>query len=352
MARKKQATLAEPPADPFRERHRAALHERMQLMGGQFHFETESFRLLRLVRLAYAKLPSHKFPGAAPRCLVRLALTTTAAQHPATARTDEPPRVRPLAGGGILCGAMDGANFVTLSPEQRSALVVVSRDMLRFPYHIRYEMLEFAVYVLASRVQGLVPLHAACVGRAGQGILLLGPSGSGKSTLSLHCLLQGLDFLAEDSVLVRPDGLLATGVANFLHVRPDSLRFLDKAGQAAVTRSTSRVIRRRSGVEKFEIDLRHPPYRLATAPLRIGAVVFVSPRSTDVATILAPIRKTRLIQQLEAGQRYAANQPGWSDFSRQVSRLPVFELRRGSHPLQAVAALEKLLPSLGSREKR
>src|SRR6266702_5476649 len=305
MARKKQATLAEPPADPFRERHRAALHERMQLMGGQFHFETESPRLLRLVRLAYAKLPSHKLPGAAPRCLVRLALTTTASQHSATARRDEPPRVRPLAGGGILCGAMDGANFVALSPEQRSALVVVSRDMLRFPYHIRYEMLEFAVYVLASRVQGLVPLHAACVGRAGQGILLLGPSGSGKSTLSLHCLLQGLDFLAEDSVLVRPDGLLATGVANFLHVRPDSLRFLDKAGQATVTRSTSRVIRRRSGVEKFEIDLRHPRYRLATAPLRIGAVVFVSPRSTDVATILAPIRKTRLIQQLEAGQRYA-----------------------------------------------
>jgi energy-coupling factor transporter ATP-binding protein EcfA2 len=352
MSRKKQATLAEPPADPFRERHRAALHERMQLMGGQFHFQTESPRLLRLVRLAYAKLPPHKFPGATPRCLVRLTLTSTAAEHPANARTDvEPPRVRPLAGGGILCGAMDGANFVALSPEQRSALVVVSRDMLRFPYHIRYEVLEFAVYVLASRVQGLVPLHAACVGRAGQGILLLGPSGSGKSTLSLHCLLQGLDFLAEDSVLVRPDGLLATGVANFLHVRPDSLRFLDKAGQAAVTRSTSRVIRRRSGVEKFEIDLRHPGYRLATAPLRIGAVVFVSPRSADVATILTPIRKTRLTQQLEAAQRYAANQPGWSDFSRQVSRLPAFELRRGSHPLQAVAALEKLLPSLGSREK-
>src|SRR5205807_7043764 len=109
---------------------------------------------------------------------------------------------------------------------QRSALVVVSQDMLEFPYHVRYEMLEFAVYVLASRMQGLVPLHAACVGRGGQGILLLGPSGSGKSTVSLQCLLEGLDFLAEDSVLVKPDGLLATGVASFLHVRPDSLQFV------------------------------------------------------------------------------------------------------------------------------
>jgi hypothetical protein len=359
MARKKQPTLAEPPADPFGERHRAALHERMHLMGGQFHFETESPGLRRLVRLAYAKLPAHEFPGTAPRCLVRLALTSTSTKRtsPTTRMDDEPPRVRPLAGGGILCGAMDGANFVALSPERRSALVVVSKDMLRFPYHIRYEMLEFAVYVLASRVQGLVPLHAACFGRAGQGILLSGASGSGKSTLSLHCLLQGMDFLAEDSVLVRPDGLLATGVANFLHVRPDSLRFLDEAGRASVARSTSSVIRRRSGVEKLEIDLRHPRYRLAPAPLRIGAVVFVSPRSAGASSLLMPMRKTEVTRQLAASQRYAANQPGWSDFSRQVSRLPAFELRRGRHPLQAVEALEKLLPSaptpaLGGRGKR
>jgi hypothetical protein len=356
MARKSQATLAEPPADPFRERHRAALHERMQLMGGQFHFETESPRLLRLVRLAYAKLPSHKFPGATPSCLVRLALTSTAAEHPPKARRDEPPRVRPLAGGGILCGAMDGANFVALSPEQRSALVVVSGDMLRFPYHIRYEMLEFAVYVLASRVQGLVPLHAACVGRDGQGILLLGPSGSGKSTVSLHCVLQGLDFLAEDSVLVKPDGLLATGVASFLHVRPDSLRFVTAAGSAAAIRKSS-VIRRRSGVEKFEIDLRHPRYRLAPAPLRIVALVFVSSKSGGHRPLLVPLRNRAVTQQLVSSQPYAAKQPGWRDFTERVSCLPVFELRRGQHPRQAVEALTELLPprptvALRTREKR
>jgi hypothetical protein len=267
----------------------------------------------------------------------------------------EPPRVRPLSGGGILCGAMDGANFVALDPQQRSALVVVSQDMLRFPYHVRYEMLEFAVYVLASRVQGLLPLHGACVGRDGQGILLLGPSGSGKSTVALHCLMQGFNFLAEDSVLVRPDGLLATGVANFLHIRPDSLRYLKDVGGAAVIRRSC-VIRRRSGVEKFEIDLRHPRYRLAPAPLRIGAVVFVSPKRAGARPLLAPMLKSQLTQQLVATQRYAANQPGWDDFIRQISRLPAFELRRGRHPLQGVEALDKLLPrgpaAVGKRAAR
>src|SRR3546814_10687786 len=57
----------------------------------------------------------------------------------------------------------------------------------------------------------------------GRGILLLGASGSGKLTLVLHSLLQGLDVLSEDAVFVQPDGMLATGVANFLHVRADAL---------------------------------------------------------------------------------------------------------------------------------
>jgi hypothetical protein len=309
-------------------------------MGGQFHFETDSPRLLSIVQSAYSGLPPHKFPGTAPRCLVRVALT---APHPSSHRKDEPPRVMPVSGAGILCGATDTASFVALTPQQRSALVVISQNMLEFPYHVRYEMLEFAVYVLASRVQRLVPLHAACIGRGGQGVLLLGSSGSGKSTLSLHCLLEGYDFLAEDSVLVRPEGLLATGIANFLHARRDSLRFLDPAARSALV-GKSATIRRRSGVEKLEIDLRRSPCRLATAPQRLAAVVFVSPRDAGKRALLAPLPKTQLVQKLAASQRYAANQPGWGAFARQVHRLPAFELLRGRHPREAVEALRELLP--------
>jgi hypothetical protein len=354
MARRKHPTLAEPPADPFGERRRSGLRERFQLMGGQFQFETDSPPLAHIVRTAYSRLPSHKLSGTAPRFLVRLALAAAQRARSVMPTAGEPPRMRSFAAGGILSGAMETANFVALAPQQRSALVVVSREMLGFPYHVRYEMLEFAVYVLASRAQGLVPLHAACVGRGGRGILLLGSSGSGKSTVSLHCLLEGLDFLAEDSVLVDPNGL-ATGVANFLHVRPDSLRFLADAGSAAAI-GGSPVIRRRSGVEKFEIDLRHPQYRLAAAPLLIDAVVFLSPRRAAAGALLAPMRKTQLTQKLAASQRYAAKQPGWSVFTQRVSRLPAFELSRGHHPLQAVEALKDLLPhgptaSVSKRER-
>jgi hypothetical protein len=341
MVRNQHPRLAEPSADPFGERHRPQLRERFQLLGGQFHFETDSPRLLRIVRQAYLRLPAHAFNGVAPRFSVRLAL---ADRFRTTYAKSEPPRMLSLSAGGLLCGAMESASFVALTPEQRSALVVVPRDMLGFPYHIRYEMLEFAVYVLASRVQGLVPLHAACVGRGGEGILLLGRSGSGKTTVSLHCLLDGLEFLAEDSVLVAPSGLRATGIANFLHVRRDSLRFLDSGSRAALVAQSS-AIRRRSGVEKLEIDLRRPQYRLASAPLRIRALVFVSPKPAGARALLAPVPKSRLIERLAASQRYAAHQPGWTAFARQVNRLPAFELRRGHHPRQAVEALKELLPS-------
>jgi len=104
--------------------------------------------------------------------------------------------------------------------------------MRRFPYHTRYELIEFAVFTLAARVQSLVSLHAACVGHGGRGVLLLGPSGSGKSTVALQCLLQGLDFVAEDSVFVETGSMLTTGIANFMHVRSDSLRWVERARDA------------------------------------------------------------------------------------------------------------------------
>jgi hypothetical protein len=341
---RRRGTLAAPPPDPFGERRRGALRAQLQLLGGRFEFETDSARLLRLVRLAYARLPPHRLSRAAPHFRVRLVLTPSV---PGAGRGTEPPPVRALAGCGILCGAMDGGAFVTLTVPERSALIIVPHHLLRSAYHVRYELLEFAVYVLAARAQRLVPLHAACVGRGGEGILLIGPSGSGKSTLVLQCLHEGLEFLAEDSVLVRPQGLLATGVANFLHLRPDALRFLDSKTRAALLRSSA-VISRRSGVRKLEIELRRPAYCLAAAPLRIRGVLFLSARQASSDRLLVPLKRSAVLERLALSQRYAARQPGWSAFLKQVSVLPAYELRRGVHPHESVEVLRGLLPARGA----
>ncbi|HKF96746.1 MAG TPA: hypothetical protein VKB20_00705, partial [Steroidobacteraceae bacterium] len=86
----KRLTLAAPPADPFGERRGGRYSERVQLLGAQFNFETDSPHLLRIVRLAYARLPSHRFCGAVPRLQVRLMLTARERPGRAPVAASEP----------------------------------------------------------------------------------------------------------------------------------------------------------------------------------------------------------------------------------------------------------------------
>jgi hypothetical protein len=330
-------TRARPPdilADPFEERTPASRNLRIRLLGGDFDFQTANPELHRIVLWAYANLPRHRLPAATPRFSVKLSLAQWQ-------RGGDVPRIATLSGCGLLGAASGASDFAMLSPHERAGLIVVSRDLLRARYHVRYELLEFAVLTLAQRAQRLVPLHAACVGRAGRGVLLMGASGAGKSTAALQWLAHSLEFLAEDSVLVEPGSMLATAVPNFLHVRRDALRFVPEALAGLVRRSP--VIRRRSGVEKFEVDLRRPEFRLARRPLQIAGIAFMTAETAGHRELLVPLRRAEVLARLHACQPYAAAQPGWTTFTRSVTRISAYELRRANHPAQALEALGHVL---------
>ena len=326
-------------ADPFCEQTGQYFSVCRDILGGRFRFESSSEALLHLVEVAYAGLPPHRLPMAVPEFRVELRLVPRQAS-PCVA---EPPPVQTQSGAGLLCGVMDASNYVVLAPEQHRALVVASEDMLSHPYHLRYELIEFAVFTLATRGLGLIPLHGACIGRQGRGILLLGASGSGKSTLVLQSLLQGLDFLAEDAVFVQPESLLATGVANYLHVRPDALHFVDD-DETRRWISQAPVIRRRSGVEKFEADLRQHHGGLAAGPLELVGVVFVSRQAADDPDVLlSPVSGDEFAARLSASQSYATTQPGWHRFEQRLMLAGAYQLCRGRHPRDSVDALRRFL---------
>lgn len=321
---------------------RLSVHK--QLLGGRFRFESDHAPLLDLVEAAYCGLPQHQLSKVVPEFCIELRLV----ERRAVPEGGTPPPVRIQSGADLLCGMMDASNYVVIAPAQRHALVVASEDMLRFAYHLRYELIEFAVFILAARGLGLVPLHGACIGREGRGVLLLGDSGAGKSTLALHALLHGLDFLAEDAVFVQPDSLLATGVANYVHMKPDALQWVDHA-PARNWLGAAPVIRRRSGVEKFEADLRFGHGRLAKGPLRLVGAVFVSGAAADdPACLLRAMPRQDIAGRLQADQPYAAAQPGWFPFQQKLVRMGMHELRRGTHPAAAVDALRQLLDSAGA----
>ncbi len=343
-----RSTKAGPPdvsADPFHEQAQPVSRARMHLLGGAFEFECGSPGLRRLVDWAYAGLPQHKLAKAPPRICVRV----TPAPRARRRAMGDPAPIEMLSGAGLLCGTTTFSDFAVLSSDQRSGLVIVSRDRLRFPYHTRYELIEFAVFTLAARAQGLMPLHGACVGHEGRGLLLFGDSGAGKSTASLHCLLRGMDFLAEDSVFVTPDTMLATGIANFLHVRCDSLQSLPASSASVIRRSP--IIRRRSGVEKFELDLRRTKFRLAASPLKVAGVVFISAQPARRGVLLTPLHGNEALARFKKSQSYAVNQPGWATFRKRIAAAPAFELRRGRSPAEAADALLQLLADGDAAER-
>lgn len=331
--------------DPFRERADGLLRIQRRVLGAAFEFASESPELMQLVRWAYDGLPRHRLAASPARMAVRLVLngarTGRRVRRVGARDAAAPAPFAMLSAPGLLCGASDCATVAIMSAEQRAALLVVERELLRFPYHVRYELIELAVFTLAARVQGLMPLHAACIGRGRRGLLLIGDSGAGKSTAVLHCALRGFDVVAEDSLFVAPQTLVATGVANFLHVRRESLRFVSAADARLIRRAP--IIRRRSGVRKFEIDLRQRRFRLAPRAPEIQGLIALSARPADGAPLLAPITPADALARLRASQPYAASQQGWRVFAERMRTVPAFELRRGRHPGESVAALEQLL---------
>jgi hypothetical protein len=334
------------PADPFQERAHGLHAFTAHVMGARIVFQSSSRSLLRLAMTTYHGLPRHRLPGPEPALQIRLLSRADAPRR--RLETDEPAELSMFSGAQFLGGATGGSDLVIISARLRTALVAVSQHTQRSPYHARYERLEFAVFTLAARAQGLTSLHAACVGSKGRGVLLMGASGAGKSTATLLAALAGLEFLAEDAVFVRPGTLLATGVSNYLHVTADTLKWLDERERAWVRASP--VIRRRSGVRKFELDLRRrtarvAPVQLARSPLKICAVVFLSAQPAT-STLLRPLSKAQLLRRTVAEQGYAASQPQWPQFSRSLASVPGFELRRADHPAKSVAAIQTLLEAL------
>lgn len=327
-------------ADPFAERTGRAASTDWPILGGRFRFVSGSAALLHRVEVAFDGLPPHRLSLSPPEFRVELRLLP---RRGSLVGATEPPPLQLQSGAGVLVGVMDAANYVVVAPQQRRALIVVSGDLLDHPYHLRCELVEFVVFLLATRAMGLVPLHGACVGARGRGVLVLGASGAGKSTLALHSLLGGLELLADDAVFVQPDTMRATGVANYLHVRADALGALGDAEAERWIRQAP-VIRRRSGVEKFEPDLRQGPRPTAATPLAVVGAVLLSAGITDAPrAVLSPIPDELLPTRLAADQPYAAGQPGWQGFVQRLRRLGVQQLARGAHPRDSVDALRRLL---------
>jgi len=326
--------------DPFGEDTGAHLRARLSVLGGEFTVTSSARRLLDLAMEAFGGLPKHRLERRPPRFSVRLVLNE---RRRTWDRGNEPPPPMFSSGAGLLCATIDAGNFAVVDVGMSRALISVSKAMLAQPYYPRYELVELVFLTLASRAQALVPLHAACVGINGDGVLLIGGSGTGKSTLCLHALAGGMHLLSEDSAFVAPNSLRVTGVPNYLHLARNAPDFL-RPGTLRRAIEGSPMIQRRSGARKFEVDLRTLSAEAARKPLRLVATVFLSRRAAGRAPASRSLDRDACISRLRREQPYAVHTtPGWGAFERRVAALPSYELRRTEHPDLAVRQLRELL---------
>jgi hypothetical protein len=125
--------------------------------------------------------------------------------------------------GHLVSAVADAHNYAVCDAKKGFAFAWLNQDAVADPLYLRYHFLEgVALTMLAGRY--VLPLHAACVERAGKGLLLCGNSGAGKSSLAYACARAGWKFLSDDaSYLVRnSSGRLVVGNAQRLRMRPSA----------------------------------------------------------------------------------------------------------------------------------
>ena len=177
---------------------------------------------------------------------------------------------------------------------------------------------------------GLLPVHGGAVGVGGRGVLLAARSGVGKSTLAASCLLSGMDYVADDYVLISAEGpLYAMPVSSALNMNPDV------RGQLGLTLPVIWENANRNGKQMLDASS-FPICR----NMAVRAVVFLSRWDRERAEI-SPLSGHPAVRLAQSAPRLeGAYDPLTAKaVVQRLSRLPAYEMRLGGDLGQNAAAL-------------
>jgi len=137
----------------------------------------------------------------------------------------------------LLLFVSDSRNFASADTVTGEAAIYVTQATVADHTLFRWLFLDALAYMMLTNLY-VVSLHAACVARDGEGLLLCGKSGAGKSTLAVAAARAGFTFLSDDCTWVRTgiDELFAIGKPHQVRLRGDAARhFPELAGFPART---------------------------------------------------------------------------------------------------------------------
>lgn len=183
-------------------------------------------------------------------------------------------------------------------------------------------------------------VHAAVIGRAGKGILLLGRGGTGKSTSTAACLAAGWDFVADDyCVLDFTSGPRAQSVYRYAKLSDVSLGFVPSLAESVVWR------REQDGKNVLDVAATRPGQLKRSLDL----VAIVLPEVSTTGATPVAVRGAAVARDLMASTLFQMASPSRSslDVMQQVVHaLPAYRVGMGPHADAIVGALDSVLDSV------
>lgn len=176
-----------------------------------------------------------------------------------------------------------------------------------------------------SVTQGLLAVHAAAVGTAQGGVLLVGRGGSGKSTTALACARSGLGYVGDDYCLLAP------GAQTFAHslycsAKVDG-RSIERLGIAVP--DTSPTIGAKRILFAGEHGFAAP---LASCPIRAVLLPAVHDQDDTCITRVSPATALRALAPSTLLQLPGAARTALQRMARAIGTLPCYELQLGRDP--------------------
>ncbi len=200
------------------------------------------------------------------------------------------------AQGHLLAIVLGPENFAACDLDRGLGFAWLTPPIAADPLYTSFYFLDALAYACLTQ-QYLTPIHAACVARGGEGILLAGGPGAGKSSLAWACARAGLTYVCDDA-----SWLLRGAAEPTILGKPQRLRFrpeaLDLVPELRGIPRLKTVIGKRS----FEIRPADVPGLATARRCRAWRLVFLDRRDAGPAELAA-------IDAEEAEGRLAALQP-------------------------------------------
>jgi hypothetical protein len=232
----------------------------------------------------------------------------------------------------------DSDNQTLLDLRSLSNFTWASSAAVNNRLYFRYNFLEKAVYLLLG-ASVVTDIHAACIGRSGKGILLVGDSGAGKSTLAYACARAGWTYTSDDtSYLINDSGSpRVIGHSHRARFRPSARALFPELDHFELTQ-------RMEGKPSIEVSISELPVANTASEASVDIIVYLDRSLSATGRVVRLPEGTateRACRDLySAGEIRAKHERTLAI----LSAIPTYELQYCDLN-QAIAALDSLVQS-------